>query len=206
MQVDSPPLLSPHPSMVSDTPSLCFTPIRSQSPCSDSSEVVSETSTESLDNSSGNQDLPSDPCESVLLPTSESIATLNESSDNQRMSVNAGFKLVFDNIDKTVQPRHMRVDSKAKSLHYVHAYAIKDRIDFSCEPEKKDGEANLYDILPNSQDYKLLKENFSVHVSRIIVAYMDFFRDDFKDLPLKHIPHKFSKEMSMKSEVVRNYL
>ena len=180
MQVDSPPLLSLHPSMISDTPSLL---IRCQSPCSDSSEVASETSTESLDNSmlsdisSGNQDLPSDPRESVLLPASESIATLSESSDNQPISVNAGYKLVFDNIDKTIQPRHMRVDSKAKSLHYVHAYAIKDRIDFSCFPDKRVGEANLYDILPNSQDYKLLKENFSVHVSRIIVAYMDFFRD-----------------------------
>ena len=34
-------------------------------------------------------------------------------------TVNLGYKIVIDNIDKTVRPRHMRVDSQIKSLHYV---------------------------------------------------------------------------------------
>ena len=40
------------------------------------------------------------------------------------------YKLVGDNIDKVVKPRHMRIDHQAKSLHYFHSYAVKDRIDF----------------------------------------------------------------------------
>lgn len=67
------------------------------------------------------------------LPT---ISDCNETTprDSHPASVNAGYKVVFDNIDKNVQPRHERVDSKTKSLHYVHGYAKKDRIDYSHEP------------------------------------------------------------------------
>lgn len=119
------------------------------------------------------------------------------------VSVNAGYKLVFDNIDKTVKPRHMRVDSQTKSLHYVHAYAVKDRIDYSHVSDKRsDGNTNLYDVLPSSEDYRSLKKNFIVHVSRIILTHLDFFRKDFKGLAEKHIKHKYAKEMSQKSEVV----
>ena len=41
-------------------------------------------------------------------------------------SINAGYKLVFDNIDKTVKPRFMTQDSQTETLHYVQAYAVKD--------------------------------------------------------------------------------
>ncbi len=46
-------------------------------------------------------------------------------------STNAGYKLVFDNIDKTIKPRYMRQDVQSVMLHYVQVYAVKDRIDFS---------------------------------------------------------------------------
>ncbi len=41
------------------------------------------------------------------------------------------YKLVFDNIDKTVKPRYMRMDAQNKSLHYVQLYAVKDRVNLS---------------------------------------------------------------------------
>lgn len=120
------------------------------------------------------------------------------------LSVNTGYKLVFDNIDKTVKPRHMRIDSQTKSLHYVQAYAVKDRIDYSYEASERstDGEVNLYNVLPSAQDYQKLKTNFAVHVSRVITTHLDFFKQDFKGLSEKHIQHKYSKEMSKKSEIV----
>ena len=40
------------------------------------------------------------------------------------------FKLVGDNIDKTVRPRHMRVDHQAASLQYFYVYAVQDRISY----------------------------------------------------------------------------
>lgn len=38
------------------------------------------------------------------------------------------FKIVGDNIDKTVRPRQETSDSHTKSLHYFHSYAVKDRV------------------------------------------------------------------------------
>ncbi len=61
---------------------------------------------------------------------------------------------------------------------------------------------NLYDILPTTNDYSSLKENFAVLVSRVITDYLPFFREDFEGLPQKHIPHQYTTELSKKSEVV----
>lgn len=69
----------------------------------------------------------------------------------------------------------MRSDSQTRSLHYVHSYAVKDRVDFSSLPHEVPTEVNIYDIL----DYQELKNQFSVHVSCIIVKYLPFFTDDF---------------------------
>ena len=49
----------------------------------------------------------------------------------EEVSVNTGYKIVFDNIDKNIKPRFMRSDFQTRSLHYVNSYAVKDRIDFS---------------------------------------------------------------------------
>ena len=98
-------------------------------------------------------------------------------------SVNAGYKIVFDNLDKTVKPRYMRSDAQAQSLHYVQGFAMKDRIDYSCFSEKLDnGEVNLYSVLPNSEDDQLLKQNFAIHICRIIADYLSIFKEDFKNL------------------------
>lgn len=118
------------------------------------------------------------------------------------LSLNAGYKLVFDNIDKTVKPRFMRLDSQTVSLHYVQMYAVKDRVDYSTEPCQKAAEVNLYDVLPSCDDYDSLKRNFSVLISQMIVTYLPFFGRDFKDVVQRHIPHKHSAEMCKKSEVV----
>ena len=55
------------------------------------------------------------------------------------------YKLVGDNIDKVVKPRHMRIDSQSRSLHYFHFYAVKDRIDFS-HLDDQPAAVNLDDI------------------------------------------------------------
>ena len=39
-------------------------------------------------------------------------------------------KLVGDNINKSIKPRHMRIKSQTHSLHYFHSYVVKDRVAF----------------------------------------------------------------------------
>lgn len=116
------------------------------------------------------------------------------------------YKIVFDNIDKTVTPRFMRQDAKTQSLHYVQIFSVKSRIDYSSlstiSKIVSQNEINLYDILPTETDYKLLKQNFSTLVARTLVEYMPFFKEDYKGLIPQHIPHQYSRNMSTKSEVV----
>ena len=69
-----------------------------------------------------------DPDEEAV-PTSPSADA--EVAQNVPQSLNAGYKLVFDNIDKNVKPRYMRCDAQTKSLHYVQVYGGKDRVDYS---------------------------------------------------------------------------
>ena len=95
--------------------------------------------------------------------------------------------------------------SHRQSLHYVQAYAVKDRVDYSCLSDQRNGTTNLHDILPSSSDYSLLKEHFAVHVSRIMTENLKFFREDFKGLTKQHIDHKYRLQHATKSEVVSSH-
>lgn len=114
-----------------------------------------------------------------------------------------GVKLVLDNIDSTVKPRYQRLDSQNKSLHYVQVYAVKDRTDFSrlSDSPPPPGKS-VYDILPTTSDYQILKEKFAILVARVLVKHIPYFKEDFKDLVTRHIQHPYSTEMVKQSEVV----
>lgn len=59
-------------------------------------------------------------------PHSDHDDTASNSVDMEEW---CGFRLVGDNIDKTVGPRDMRVNHQSQSLHYFHVYSVKDRVD-----------------------------------------------------------------------------
>ena len=103
-------------------------------------------------------------------PDFEPSVSVNELEEAHK-SINAGYKLVFDKIDKNIKPRFMRSDSQTVSLHYVHAYGGKDRINFSSYGCERLTQPNLYTVLPDTVDYELLKRNFEVLIFRIIVAH-----------------------------------
>ena len=171
---------------------------------SDTPSVGSELDECSFDNTTTYPDAsPStsiDPGASVPLQScSDDDSELQKIEMN---SLNSGYKIVFDNIDKNVKPRFVRSDHQTHSLHFVHSYAVKDRIEFSQFSSKTPTAVNIFDIIPDEHDYKSLKSDFAVLISRMIVEYMPFFSTDYKGIPLQHIPHKYSKQMSIKSEVV----
>ncbi len=114
------------------------------------------------------------------------------------------YKLVFDNIDKTVKPRYMRMDAQNKSLHYVQLYAVKDRVNLSQLSQTPPSvcEVALDMILPSDEDNASLMENMTILIARVMVDRIPFFKEDFKKLVPNHIQHKYSKEMCNKSEVV----
>ena len=69
--------------------------------------------------------------------------------EDSAMTAWSGYKLVGDNIDKTVRPSFERINSHFLSLHYYHTYAVLDRIGVS------DLNSSVYDVslqLPSSEE------------------------------------------------------
>lgn len=115
------------------------------------------------------------------------------------------YKLVGDNIDKNVKPRDMRADHQSQSLHYFNMYAVQDRVDLSHlsnEPRIIDpDEIDFHTFMPSAEDYEAISNNFSVLISRILVEHLPHLSKYAAAVP-KSIKHKYSKEMSKKSNVV----
>ena len=81
----------------------------------------------------------------------------------------SGFKIVGDNIDKTVFASFQRLDDNTTcSLNYFHAYAAKDRIDFSrlSDSQPSQCEMDLESLLPSQSDVETIKGVISVLLSR----------------------------------------
>lgn len=115
------------------------------------------------------------------------------------------FKLVGDNVDKTVKPRHETMDSHAKSLHYFHCFAVRDRLDMSSfedDPGLPEiGDINVNEVLPTEDDHATLTNNMTILMMRIIQNHILFFKNNVKHVE-RHIPHCYSTEMAKKSDVV----
>lgn len=180
---------------------------------SEESKSIEESSAESLDSgtvSSPNISLQTGSEADVHSPPENPSCTEHQScgenapqNSSNTAQPRPGYKIVIDNIDKNVKPRNMSVDAQTKSLHYVQIYSVKDRMDFGkLSDVPPSGEKCLYDILPTTDDYEKLKTNFSVHVARVMVEYIPFFSENFCGTAARHIPHKYSREMSLKSDVV----
>ena len=95
------------------------------------------------------------------------------------------------------------VQTLKNSLHYVQIYGVKGYSAFS---SKKHTETNIYSILLSSKDHELMKSDFTVLISRNVHNNLAFCGEDFKKLVVQHIPHKYSKEMFMKSEAVSSLM
>ena len=147
----------------------------------------------------------------LVLDSGEEIVTTDSPPRDQRISNAewAGFKIVGDNIDKTVRPRHLRFERQAKSLHYFHAYAVKDRVnlvDVSDIPPVPPQSPDLLSLLPSSDDITEIRHLFEVHVARIVVEHIPFMKAAFSDVVDQHIFHEFYEEMRTKSDVVSCYI
>lgn len=121
-----------------------------------------------------------------------------------------GFKIVGDNVDKTVNPRYMRSDKQSQSLHYFQSYAVRDRIDLSdfSDIRPRDMAPSPEDVmkqlLPSPLDDESLHANFEIHIARILVDNMPALKLAFEDSVDWHIQHQHSKEIKRKSEVVNS--
>ena len=132
--------------------------------------------------------------------------TVSASEDERYPTIGwCGFRIVGDNIDKTVRPRDMRHNHQTTSLHYFHSYAVRDRVDVSDLSTEvplvtsKDMDLNIF--LPSPEDCQTLETNFCTLMMRILVKHIPGI-SHLSSMVLQHIPHPYSVAMSKKSEVV----
>ena len=81
----------------------------------------------------------------------------------------SGFKMVGDNVDKTIRASFQRSDDHTtRSLHYFHAYAVKDRINFSTLPDSQPQPCkfDLESLLPSQSDIEVIKTEMATLLSR----------------------------------------
>lgn len=61
---------------------------------------------------------------STITDEHQSEAGVSVISSNQSLS----YKIVGDNLDTKIKPRHMRKDRQSRMLNYFHSYSVKSRI------------------------------------------------------------------------------
>ena len=120
-----------------------------------------------------------------------------------------GFKIVGDNIDKNVKPRHQTLERHTHSLHYFNSYAVQDRLNlhhFSNKPPQVNLQMlETSAILPSQEDVDALLHNFAILAGRIIHKYIPSL-SEIPHLVTDHIRHPHYQAMSSKSKVVRRML
>ena len=113
-------------------------------------------------------------------------------------------RIVADNVDMEIDARIERKERGNKSLHWTHQFAVLDRASPVGDSRKqsRNDMTQLIELLPDSQVQQNLIGRMAVLVSRVVTKYLQCFQP-FHNVVMWNIPHKYSKEMSKKSESVR---
>lgn len=101
-----------------------------------------------------------------------------------------------------VHPRHQTFDRQTQSIHYVNAYAVRDRLDFSgLEETLPTAQLSTDELLPTECDRTSMMANFVILAGRILWELIPALRK-IPNIVTDHIKHANYKEMSSKSQTV----
>ena len=116
-----------------------------------------------------------------------------------------GFSVVVDNWDMRQEVRHMTADHQNTDIHWVNHNLVENRVSGNHLPD--DGpikdilDVENKDLIPSIADHKEMYNNYLVHIQRILTKRIPALQCLSDHVP-KHIKHKHSHEMSMKSKKV----
>ena len=114
-------------------------------------------------------------------------------------------KVVGDNVDKNLRPRHQTIEKQTQSLHYFNRFACLDRVDLSglsdLSPTVDIKSIDIKVVLPSDEDVEQLLSNFAVIATTILVEHVPALAK-FAGITTDHIKHERYEEISKKSKVV----
>lgn len=118
-----------------------------------------------------------------------------------------GRKLVFDNVDYHQEVHHMTEDHQNVHKHCVTIMAVENRVSAN-HLSYKQPECGIMGFqngkcLPSCFDNKRQRDNYIAIVGRVISTHIKCM-NRLSDAAVHHIPHVYTKEMSMKSDLVSN--
>jgi len=129
--------------------------------------------------------------------------------ESHQNSSHGGFVVGFDNTDMYLQRRNRTSTNQNTDIHWVNHNIFINHVSGNLlpadAPRKELVDISNQDFIPSVQDQLLQRHNFSVLISIILVDHFDVFAP-LKDACIYHIPHKYTMEMSQKSEKVFVYL
>lgn len=115
------------------------------------------------------------------------------------------FQIIGDNVDLRQKSSHQTLTSRGKDHHWFHIVAVKDRVvegDISVtRPLAMAKDLKLHTFLPTIEDCIKLNNEFVVLIARVLTHRMTAWKC-LKEYVPDHIPHKYSKEMAMQSDIV----
>lgn len=140
----------------------------------------------------------------TYLSNAEPDPTFDVSLDRIKLNPCPKSSFTGDNCDMHVQTRQKSNINPNKSFHWFHFYAIRDSV--SGDHLSEFHTVRLKDIpirnfLPTNDDLSMLKRDFILLCSRIVVLKVKSLQD-FKDCAFWHIPHHYSKEAAEKTDEV----
>ena len=119
---------------------------------------------------------------------------------NARKELQPGFAIIFDSIDGKLERRHMSKDKQNLDYHWVNHKIVINRVsgtNLDSSPRDLLAVPNIT-FLPSVKDLQLHRHNYIVLVSRILVDHLKCF-GMLRNVCVRHIPNKYSKEMAKKS-------
>lgn len=109
-------------------------------------------------------------------------------------------------MDLRQHPSHQSLDRRGKDHHWFHIVAVQDRVvtgDMSItQPSALVKDLELHTFLPTIEDCIRLNDEF---ITRVLTERMAAWKSLQDCVDSHNIPHEFSKEMAMKSEIVSKH-
>ena len=126
----------------------------------------------------------------TLCPVQHEVCTpVKVSGSCSRVDPWLGFKLVGDNLDRRVKPRHQTMDKRGTGFHAFQYIAIKDRVDLSNFSDKHDKpvclseEVDANGVLPSQDDVMIffasLLQEFLLNIYQTFSHSQNFYHVRF---------------------------